>query len=108
MNDTTSQSMQPRRGARRWLALLASFTIVATMAGTASAEGGPSDDDIISHSAWGVYNTSRVFEPWASPIVAYTTPLFSAALLRNCDMYALSRAFADSSTAAFCRSLAAL
>ena len=65
MNDTTSQSMQPRRGARRWLALLASFTIVATMAGTASAEGGPSDDDIISRSAWGVYNTSRVFEPWA-------------------------------------------
>ena len=65
MNDTTSHSLQFRRGARRGLALLASAAIVASMTAAASAENGPSDEDIISRSAWGVYNTSRVFEPWA-------------------------------------------
>jgi hypothetical protein len=64
MNDTMSVSMHLRRGARRWGAVLASVAVVATMA-PASAENGPSDDEIISRSAWGVYNTSRVFEPWA-------------------------------------------
>src|SRR5438477_2935275 len=65
MNDTTSHSLQFRRGARRGLALLASAAIVASMSAAASAENGPSDGDIISRSAWGVYNTSGVFEPWA-------------------------------------------
>jgi len=65
MNDTASHSTQLRRGARRGLALLASAAMVASMTAAASAENGPSDEDIISRSAWGVYNTSRVFEPWA-------------------------------------------
>src|SRR4051794_10852476 len=50
---------------KRWLGVLASSALVVTMAAPVHADGSPSDDEVISRSAWGTYNTSRVFEPWA-------------------------------------------
>ena len=66
MNEATQERRHSGR-ARRWLGVLASAALVVTMAPAVHAEDGtsPSDDEVVSRSAWGVYNTSRVFEPWA-------------------------------------------
>lgn len=66
MNEATRERRQSVRG-RRWLGVLVSSALVVTM-GTAvhaGEAGSPSDEEVISRSAWGAYNTSRVFEPWA-------------------------------------------